>query len=81
MGVEIEVFSFVDFLINYNNIDKVKLCFLAVRCIMFFYGKGITIYMCVGYVGAFHRALIYSVKYTLKCADHALDVSPSTVCC
>ena len=52
-------------------------------CLMYhvFYGKGITIYMCVGYVGAFHRALIYLVKYTLKYADHALDVSPSTMCC
>lgn len=30
MGVETEVSAFVDFLINYNNIDKVKLCFLAV---------------------------------------------------
>uniref|UniRef100_A0A453IDN4 Uncharacterized protein n=1 Tax=Aegilops tauschii subsp. strangulata TaxID=200361 RepID=A0A453IDN4_AEGTS len=39
MGVEIEVSAFVDFLINYKNIDKVKLCFLAVRCIMFFMVK------------------------------------------
>jgi hypothetical protein len=34
-----EVSASVDFLVNYNNIDKVKSCFVLVRSILFFMVK------------------------------------------
>jgi hypothetical protein len=62
-GTEVSVS--VDFLINYNNIDKVKSSFVLVQYFVL-HGKGITIDTCAGYVGAFYRALKHSVKCTSK---------------
>ncbi|VAI76308.1 unnamed protein product [Triticum turgidum subsp. durum] len=53
MGVETEVSAFVDFLINYNNIDKVMW-------------------------EPFIEPSSFQLNILRKCADHALDVSPST---
>lgn len=60
-----EVSAFVDLLVNYNNIDKVK--YYNVPASNFGYDSAeIITYIFVGYVGAFCRTLKISVKYAKK---------------
>lgn len=62
MSDRIEVSAFVDLLVNYNNIDKVKFYLLALYTVSLVLSKGITTHMHAGYVGAFYRTLKISVK-------------------